>query len=147
VVTPPSGPTIDAPYQSTEEVGDPVEITCPACGGVLRMSEDESPRFRCSVGHSYGIESLMVNQGEALELSLWTALRALEERATLLDRIASRFAKRGHNRQSKRYIEDRDLTRRRADVVRRAILSGELVEGEMPIIASPADERDEEVPG
>lgn len=123
-------PTPDAPYQAPEDLEGPTDVSCPACGGVLTMSEDEPLRFRCRVGHAYGLESLIVNHGEALEAALWAALRALEERAGLLDRLATRFANRGNERQADRYREDRDLTRTRADIVRRAILDSDLVAGE-----------------
>src|SRR5436190_21569072 len=40
--------------------GDPAPFACPACGGTLWESPDESMlRFRCRVGHAFGAESLL----------------------------------------------------------------------------------------
>jgi two-component system chemotaxis response regulator CheB len=122
VATKPPAWTTSAPYQATEEPGPPSEVTCPACGGVLTVSGEDPLRFRCRVGHAYNLDSLLANQNDALEQSLWTALRALEERSALLDRMSSRAAKRGDARHAERFAEDRDVVDQRAAIVRRAIL-------------------------
>jgi two-component system chemotaxis response regulator CheB len=109
----------------------------------LTVSGEDPLRFRCRVGHAYNLESLLVNQNDALEQSLWTALRALEERGALLDRIASRFRKRGSVRQAERFEEDREVVEQRAAIVRRALLDNDLVSGEGPIPTSNADVEDD----
>jgi two-component system, chemotaxis family, protein-glutamate methylesterase/glutaminase len=71
-------------------------LTCPDCGGVLMESEEGGlVRFACQVGHAYSPESLVEHQGDALESALWQALRTLEERADLLDKMAKRATRRG----------------------------------------------------
>ncbi len=71
-------------------------LTCPDCGGVLMESEESGVvRFACQVGHAYSPESLVEQQGDALESALWQALRTLEERADLLRRMAKRSDRRG----------------------------------------------------
>jgi two-component system chemotaxis response regulator CheB len=66
-------------------------LTCPECGGALSETRDGAlQRFSCKVGHSYSLESMLSEQGRALESTLWGALRALEERADLLRRLARR---------------------------------------------------------
>ena len=69
----------------------PTHLTCPECGGALvEREEGNVTRFRCHVGHAYSPVSLDVEQGQALEMTLWAALRALEERAELFRRLARR---------------------------------------------------------
>lgn len=71
--------------------GPPSGLTCPECGGALwEESIGALVRFRCHVGHSFSAESLASEQGQTLETALWSGLRALEERADLLDRMARR---------------------------------------------------------
>jgi two-component system chemotaxis response regulator CheB len=72
-----------------EHLEQPIAPSCPECGGALREIRDgELPRYRCHVGHAYDAQLLFGAQAEIVERALWTALRALEERAALLRRMA-----------------------------------------------------------
>ena len=71
--------------------GPPSALTCPECGGALWEQQDgPSLRFACHVGHAYSVASLVEEQGRALETTLWSAVRALEERADMHRRLARR---------------------------------------------------------
>ncbi|HET6684612.1 MAG TPA: chemotaxis protein CheB [Gaiella sp.] len=71
--------------------GKPSAYGCPECGGVLwELDDDPLLRFRCRVGHAYGIEELQESQSAEIERALWSALRALEEKAGLAQRMAER---------------------------------------------------------
>jgi two-component system chemotaxis response regulator CheB len=71
--------------------GPPTGLTCAQCHGALWEEVDGSvPRFTCHIGHSYSPESLVSEQSQALESALWSGLRACEERADLLLRLARR---------------------------------------------------------
>jgi len=71
--------------------GPPTGFTCPECGGALWEQEDgANVRFACHVGHAYSLASLQEEQGRALEMTLWSAVRALEERADMHRRLARR---------------------------------------------------------
>jgi two-component system, chemotaxis family, protein-glutamate methylesterase/glutaminase len=73
--------------------GPPSSLTCPECGGALWEQEDTGGvRFACHVGHAYSLATLVEEQGRSLEMSLWSALRALEERANMHRRLARRSA-------------------------------------------------------
>jgi two-component system chemotaxis response regulator CheB len=77
----------DEPPQSATGTG--TRYTCPDCGGVLfERHEGNLERFQCSVGHVFSIDSLSNAQAEALESALWAAVRSLEDRAALLQRLA-----------------------------------------------------------
>ena len=74
------------PLQHAEQ---PIALSCPECGGALReITDGELLRYRCHVGHAYDAELLLGAQTEVVEQALWSALRALEERAALLRRLA-----------------------------------------------------------
>jgi two-component system chemotaxis response regulator CheB len=69
--------------------GKPSQFGCPACGGVLWEIDDHGMlRYRCRVGHAYTARHLRAEQRQAVETALWSALRALEERASLYRRMA-----------------------------------------------------------
>jgi two-component system, chemotaxis family, protein-glutamate methylesterase/glutaminase len=71
--------------------GHPSPFACPDCGGVLWEMEDQSfLRFRCRVGHAFTARHLGTEQRHAVETALWSALRALEESASLYRRMADR---------------------------------------------------------
>jgi two-component system, chemotaxis family, protein-glutamate methylesterase/glutaminase len=75
--------------QADAQVERPVALSCPDCGGALReITEGELLRYRCHVGHAYDAGLLLGAQTEGVERALWTTLRALEDRAALLRRMA-----------------------------------------------------------
>jgi two-component system, chemotaxis family, protein-glutamate methylesterase/glutaminase len=77
--------------EADEAAGRPSPFACPECHGVLwEVHEGKSARFRCRVGHAYSADSLRVALSEAAENALWVAMRALEEKAALLRRMANR---------------------------------------------------------
>ncbi|MDB6028967.1 MAG: CheB methylesterase [Verrucomicrobiales bacterium] len=71
--------------------GAPSGLICPDCNGPLwELKEGKTVRFRCLVGHSYAPDSLLCEEGVALERALWVAVKTLEERSTLLRNLARR---------------------------------------------------------
>jgi two-component system chemotaxis response regulator CheB len=105
IVAEPAGPSPEVPEEirleariaaqgssgreTDEELERPVALSCPECGGALReIADGELLRYRCHVGHAYDAGLLLGAQTEGVERALWSALRALEERAALLRRMA-----------------------------------------------------------
>jgi two-component system chemotaxis response regulator CheB len=69
--------------------GPPSGLTCPECGGALWEEENGATvRFACHVGHAFTLASLTEEQGRDLEMTLWSAVRSLEERADVHRRLA-----------------------------------------------------------
>lgn len=97
-------------------------FTCPDCGGVLfAQNEAGLGRFRCSVGHVFSIESLSTAQADRLEGALWTAVRALEDRAQLLRHMADHSREDGRHRSAESFGGHADDAEARAAVIRQAI--------------------------
>jgi two-component system chemotaxis response regulator CheB len=76
--------------EDLEKLGHRAPYSCPDCGGALWevKKEGEVKRFRCHTGHTYTDESLLTSMSGTLEETLWVAMRALEERRTLLLNMA-----------------------------------------------------------
>jgi two-component system, chemotaxis family, protein-glutamate methylesterase/glutaminase len=71
-------------------------FNCPDCGGGLYITQKENPtHYRCHVGHSFTEDDLLIRQSEAMEATLWTALRMMEERRSLLMRLHKKDSDNG----------------------------------------------------
>jgi two-component system chemotaxis response regulator CheB len=113
-------PHIPSTPEAPREDATGTRFTCPDCGGVLfEQTEAGMTRWRCSVGHVFSIESLAAGQAHALEGALWTAVRALEDRAELLRQMAARWE--GQLRAAQDFADQADDAERRAGLVREAI--------------------------
>jgi two-component system, chemotaxis family, protein-glutamate methylesterase/glutaminase len=93
-----------APIGADEFSIGPAGLGCPACHGALfELPGEPAPRYRCRVGHAWSPDTLIDEQGTALDEALWTALRALEEKAALSWRMSDRSGLRGNSISMRRY--------------------------------------------
>ncbi len=70
-------------------VAEPEALTCPECGGVLSQIRGETPlRYRCQIGHAQTAE-VLVGQSQGVHDALGIAMRVMEERVTLVSRMAA----------------------------------------------------------
>jgi two-component system chemotaxis response regulator CheB len=77
------------------ELGRLSPFTCPSCRGALwELQEGEHLRYRCHTGHGFSQASLLADQSVAVEESIYTALRAIQEKVTALRRLAERWPER-----------------------------------------------------
>jgi two-component system, chemotaxis family, protein-glutamate methylesterase/glutaminase len=77
-------------------LGERSPFICPDCGGGLwEMVNDEVVRYRCHTGHVYNEGELLIRQSDALENTLWTALRMMEERRQLLEKMSREETQKG----------------------------------------------------
>lgn len=106
--------------------GPPSPFTCPECGGALWELDDGKPlRFRCHVGHGFTADALAAEQGESMEHTLWSALRALEEQAALSRRMAQHAEHVGRTPAAREYEAKAKDAERRASSLRRMLLQDE----------------------
>jgi two-component system, chemotaxis family, protein-glutamate methylesterase/glutaminase len=105
-----------------DEPGTRAEVVCPICDGVLTEAQPGVfQHFRCHVGHSFSLESLVREQSEELERTLWAAVRVLEESAALSRRLS--LVERGELRQS--FAEKAATHSQQADYLRQMLLHGQ----------------------
>jgi two-component system chemotaxis response regulator CheB len=105
--------------------GPPTALTCPDCGGAIWESVNGGlVRYRCHVGHAYTGDSMVGAQATVVETAMWTAVRALEEKAELSRRLADRSERRGLDRLAARYRAAVESAERGSDVIRQLLLSG-----------------------
>ena len=77
-------------------IGPQTVYACPDCGGTMwTLAHEGMTRYRCHIGHAYTENDLLVKQASKLESTLWVALRMMEDRKNLLNKLASSGETRG----------------------------------------------------
>jgi two-component system, chemotaxis family, protein-glutamate methylesterase/glutaminase len=70
------------------KIAIPSALSCPDCNGVLSEVRGSRPlRYRCQIGHAHTAE-VLASQGEAVDEAIRVAMRIMEERVTLVERMA-----------------------------------------------------------
>ncbi len=106
----------------SEHPGTPSGLGCPDCGGTLwELSGSLPMRYRCRVGHAWTAEALLARQADTMESALWTALRTLEERASLCQKLSGRLNESGSTYSSSRLLAQAEECLRSAEVLRAMI--------------------------
>lgn len=102
--------------------GEQVVAVCPECGGVLtERAEAGVLQWECRVGHRYSPDTLIDAQADDVEGALWAAIRALADRAALLQRMAGQAEKRGQPRSARRFRRQAQAASGQAETVRQAL--------------------------
>ncbi|MBR0850669.1 chemotaxis protein CheB [Bradyrhizobium diazoefficiens] len=105
------------------DIADPAALTCPSCGGVLSEVKGARPaRFRCQVGHAYTADALAKEQEGQIDEALRVALRIIEERAELVQRMAADGRRSGRPAVAEMYELRAAEYREYADMIRRVVL-------------------------
>lgn len=126
---------------SVERLGKISKLTCPDCHGALwEIHDDELLRYRCHVGHAFSAESLSDGQTQMLEVALWSAVRALEEKMILARRIVERARKSNQPRAAAMFERRAREAERSSSVIREVLLSDE--KGD---IGEPVTEKQDEL--
>jgi two-component system, chemotaxis family, protein-glutamate methylesterase/glutaminase len=108
------------------EMHNPLVFGCPECGGPLVEGRDgQEVGLRCKVGHAYAPQALLAAQREQVEGALWTAIRALDERASLADRLHHQAIKNGWAATAPRFANQAVDARTQADLIRQYLVGGE----------------------
>jgi two-component system chemotaxis response regulator CheB len=112
----------EASMNEMDQIGRRSVLTCPDCHGVMwEIDEKDLVRYRCHVGHAYTAEMLGVALEGSLRRALESALRALEERVALAERLRKQASQRGENRVTELWAERKAEYEMEADVIRTAI--------------------------
>jgi two-component system chemotaxis response regulator CheB len=105
------------------KMATPSALTCPECDGVLSEMRDEQPlRYRCQIGHAFTAE-VVESRADDVHEALTLALRIMEERVTLVMRMAE-DARRTHRSTVAELYEARsEEYGRYAEVLREAAIA------------------------
>jgi two-component system, chemotaxis family, protein-glutamate methylesterase/glutaminase len=128
-----------------QRIADPAPFTCPQCGGVLSTLRGSKPlRFRCQVGHTFTADVLAKQQEKDVDEALRVALRIIEERAELVERMAEDGRNSGRPTVAQLYAERSQEYRGYADTIRRAVLLSMSEPGAQSASASESDDVSDE---
>ncbi|MBZ9936974.1 chemotaxis protein CheB [Mesorhizobium sp. BR1-1-16] len=109
---------------TTSEIGDVAPISCPSCGGVMSQMRTGPPlRFRCQVGHAFTAEVLAEEQEDSVDEAIRVAMRIIEERVVLLDKMAADASRAGRRFSAEDLGDRTDELRARAATLRKAAIS------------------------
>ena len=116
---------------------EPSTFTCPDCGGTLWQSNLGSlVQFRCHVGHVYSAEGLAQEDNNALERSLWYALRMFRDKSLLMRQLAVHARRQGDAPDAESLEEKARLAEQHTRSLREIIESnGVTLKGESPSLA------------
>jgi two-component system chemotaxis response regulator CheB len=104
-------------------LGKPSPNAGPEChGSLVEIREGSIARYRCHTGHSYSLRSLLAETELAIERSLWSAARAIEERSFLLRTMEGRAREQGELEVGERLAAAADRDEENAQGVRALIV-------------------------
>jgi len=109
--------------EALRTIADPSALSCPDCGGVLSEIRDQQPlRFRCQTGHAYTAE-VVAERTEEVDHAMRVALRIMEERVTLVSRMAEDARRTGRGAVAELYETRTQEYSHYATVLRQAALA------------------------
>jgi two-component system chemotaxis response regulator CheB len=104
------------------QIADPVQLSCPGCGGTMSQIRRSPLRFRCQVGHGYTAEAMAHEQEGSVDEAIRIALRVIEERAVLTEKMALDAFQAGRTSSGASLEERAGEYRRHASVLMDAAL-------------------------
>jgi two-component system chemotaxis response regulator CheB len=82
--------------ENVNGLGERSLFSCPDCGGALwELEQNGRSRYRCHTGHAYSDQDLFLRMDENTENTLWIALRMLDERKALLQKMSAEELSKG----------------------------------------------------
>lgn len=106
-----------------KRIATPSPLSCPDCHGVLSEVRDSHPlRYRCQIGHAYTAD-VLVAHGEEVDQAIRVAMRVMEERVTLVERMASDARQTGRTAVAELYEARAEEYRRYASTLRDAAVT------------------------
>ena len=99
--------------------GEPSLYTCPECHGALvQLAEKNQLRFRCHTGHAFTASTLRDALVESCEDALWSAVRALQEKAMLMSHMAGHARSTGELAIAEQFDREAQVAKQMAEDVR-----------------------------
>ena len=98
-------------------------------GPLCEKGVGHTARYRCRVGHAYAAGSLLSADNEAIESSLWAAVRLFEQRSNILNSMAERDRNAQRPRMVRHHEALAQEARERADLLRGVLVRQEDTSG------------------
>jgi two-component system chemotaxis response regulator CheB len=112
-----------ADSRTASVLGNVTALSCPACGGVLSQMKRCPPvRFRCQVGHGFTANVLAQEQEGSVDEAIRTALRIIEERVVLLEKMSAEAAQAGRTNMAEQFRVRSEELRQRAATLRKVAI-------------------------
>ncbi|HEX8841572.1 MAG TPA: chemotaxis protein CheB [Sphingomicrobium sp.] len=109
--------------ETLREIADPSALSCPDCQGVLSEVRGEEPlRYRCQIGHALTAE-ILASRADQVEEAMRIALRMMEERVTLVTRMAEDARQTGRTAVAELYEARAEEYSRYATILREAAIA------------------------
>src|SRR5688572_19329279 len=99
--------SLGVPVSASPPPGPP-EYMCAECGGPLHKEGEPGEgleRYRCLVGHGWGVNTLLAGTNDRIESTVWAAIRLFRQRAQLLTTYVERERKAGREKSAHHYRE------------------------------------------
>lgn len=105
------------------ELGPQTALACPECHGPMwQIGNEAVRRFRCYLGHAMTARELLHSSTAEVESALWSAVRALNDRAITLETLATDAERLGNPQSAGSYARRARETREQAELARRFML-------------------------
>lgn len=105
------------------QIATPSALSCPDCHGVLSEVRDSRPlRYRCQIGHAHTAE-VLASHGDEVDEAIRVAMRVMEERVTLVERMAADARQIGRTAVAELYEARAEEYRRYATTLRDAAVA------------------------
>lgn len=105
------------------QLATPSPLSCPDCHGVLSEMRDTHPlRYRCQIGHA-STAQVLAARGDEVDEAIRVAMRVMEERVTLVERMALDARQAGRAAVAELYEGRAEEYRRYATTLRDAAVA------------------------
>jgi two-component system, chemotaxis family, protein-glutamate methylesterase/glutaminase len=105
-----------------DRLGQRSVLTCPDCGGIMwELKDGAMSRYRCHIGHAYTEETITIGVDERVKHAMTSALRALNERVTLVSKLRDEAGHRGQRHLANSWALKAQEFEREADAIREGI--------------------------
>ena len=105
------------------KLGPQTSLACPECDGPLwELGDRQHRRYRCYLGHVVTSRTLLDRSDVEVESALWSAVRSLTERATMLETLARDTEATNQAQTAAEYAQRAREARRHADLAHQFML-------------------------
>ena len=107
---------------SMDRLGKQTTLACPACSGPMwEIGDAKLRRYRCYLGHVESARAMLTDGTTQMEAALWSAVRALADRATTLETLAADAYRLGQKLSGDAYSTRATEAREQAELARQFI--------------------------